>query len=245
MFGISGYQFLLLMVLAFFLIGPERLPQYARTLADWVRRARGMAEGAKVRFREETGTDFDAVDWQKYDPRQYDPRRIIRDALSEEYDAVNEVRSSARLESPRSAGSAPRSSSRGGSASGGAGSRAGARAGSAAGSVARNGSAAGARAASRPGPSRSASTRTGASQAASRAGVAGAAERSSQGMDPREVFGTPAASVPTASEGTSTAEGPSDAALPAGSALAAGVAGAAAAEAETAQQPAPFDVDAT
>lgn len=100
MFGISGYQFLLLMVLAFFLIGPERLPQYARTLAEWVRKARGMAEDAKVRFREETGTDFDAVDWQKYDPRQYDPRRIIREALSEEYEAVNTVRESARLESP-------------------------------------------------------------------------------------------------------------------------------------------------
>lgn len=100
MFGISGYQFLLLMVLAFFLIGPERLPQYARTLAGWVRRARGMAEEAKVRFREETGTDFDSVDWQKYDPRQYDPRRIIREALSEEYEAVNTVRESARLESP-------------------------------------------------------------------------------------------------------------------------------------------------
>lgn len=100
MFGISGYQFLLLVVLAFFLIGPERLPQYARTLAEWVRKARGMAEDAKVRFREETGTDFDAVDWQKYDPRQYDPRRIIREALSEEYEAVNTVRESARLESP-------------------------------------------------------------------------------------------------------------------------------------------------
>src|SRR5699024_11680249 len=33
--------------------------------------------------KEETGTDFDEVDWQKYDPRQYDPRRVIREALSE------------------------------------------------------------------------------------------------------------------------------------------------------------------
>ncbi len=115
MFGISGYQFLLLMVLAFFLIGPERLPQYARTLAGWVRRARGMAEDAKVRFREETGTDFDSVDWQKYDPRQYDPRRIIREALSEEYDAVSTVRESARLESP---GKRPASGRGGGGAQG-------------------------------------------------------------------------------------------------------------------------------
>src|SRR5699024_3423702 len=42
-----------------------------------------FAAGAKEQFKEETGTDFDEVDWQKYDPRQYDPRRVIREALSE------------------------------------------------------------------------------------------------------------------------------------------------------------------
>ncbi|WP_150462155.1 Sec-independent protein translocase family protein [Nesterenkonia ebinurensis] len=84
--GINFYEFLILIVLALVLLGPERLPTYAQTLARWVRRARSWADDAKVRFREETGTDFDEVDWQKYDPRQYDPRRIIREALAEDYD---------------------------------------------------------------------------------------------------------------------------------------------------------------
>lgn len=83
---INIYQFIILVVLALVLFGPERLPQYARTLARWTRRARHWADDAKIRFRDETGTDFDDVDWQKYDPRQYDPRRIIRDALSDELD---------------------------------------------------------------------------------------------------------------------------------------------------------------
>lgn len=83
---INIYQFIILVVLALVLFGPERLPQYARTLAQWTRRVRHWADDAKVRFRDETGTDFDDVDWQKYDPRQYDPRRIIRDALAEELD---------------------------------------------------------------------------------------------------------------------------------------------------------------
>ncbi|WP_022871893.1 preprotein translocase subunit TatA [Nesterenkonia alba] len=100
MFGISGYQLLILIVLAIVLIGPERLPDYTRTLADWVRQLRRMAVDAKVRFRQETGTDFDDVDWHKYDPRQYDPRRIIREALAEEIDDVrgvtNEVRAVGR-----------------------------------------------------------------------------------------------------------------------------------------------------
>ncbi|GAA1801780.1 hypothetical protein [Nesterenkonia flava] len=86
--GINVYELIILIVLALVILGPERLPQYANTLGQWVRKARGMAEDAKVRFKEETGTDFDAVDWQKYDPRQYDPRRIIREALAEDYETV-------------------------------------------------------------------------------------------------------------------------------------------------------------
>lgn len=91
--GINVYEFFILLGLALVLLGPERLPQYAQALARWVRKARVWADDAKVRFKEETGTDFDEVDWQKYDPRQYDPRRIIREALADEY---NEVRSTAK-----------------------------------------------------------------------------------------------------------------------------------------------------
>lgn len=86
--GINFYEFLILIVLAVVLLGPERLPQYAQTLAGWVKKARLMADDAKVRFKEETGTDFDQVDWQRYDPRRYDPRRIVREALAEDYDEV-------------------------------------------------------------------------------------------------------------------------------------------------------------
>nr|WP_241252591.1 Sec-independent protein translocase TatB [Micrococcus sp. KRD153] len=70
-------------VLAIVILGPEKLPEYTRAFTDWLRVMRDKAEGAKAQFKEETGTDFDEVDWRKYDPRQYDPRRIIRDALRE------------------------------------------------------------------------------------------------------------------------------------------------------------------
>lgn len=100
--GINFYEFFILVVLALVLLGPERLPQYAQNLARWVRKARSMAEDAKVRFKEETGADLDDVDWQKYDPRQYDPRRIIREALAEDYDEVrSEVRSLGKQVDPR------------------------------------------------------------------------------------------------------------------------------------------------
>ncbi|WP_300342791.1 hypothetical protein [Nesterenkonia sp.] len=99
--GINVYEFFILILLAFVLLGPERLPQYAQALARWVKKARAMAQDAKVRFKEETGTDFDEVDWQKYDPRRYDPRRIIREALAEEYDVVKDARSLRRSVDPR------------------------------------------------------------------------------------------------------------------------------------------------
>lgn len=70
-------------VLAIFLVGPEKLPDYAAKLAHFVKAARSMLDDAKDRVREELGPDFDEEEWRKLDPRQYDPRRIIRDALLE------------------------------------------------------------------------------------------------------------------------------------------------------------------
>lgn len=87
-FGINGGELIVLIVLALLLLGPEKIPEYLRTLREWIHKARLLAEGAKEQFKEETGTDFDEVDWQKYDPRQYDPRRVIREALSEPIDEL-------------------------------------------------------------------------------------------------------------------------------------------------------------
>ena len=69
------------MVIAVFVLGPDRLPMYAKKLAQLVKSVKQMASGAKERMRDEMGPEFDEVDWKKLDPRQYDPRRIIRDAL--------------------------------------------------------------------------------------------------------------------------------------------------------------------
>ncbi len=91
--GINGAELIILIVLAVLILGPEKLPDYARKLTQWIRQMRQMAEGAKAQFKEETGTDFDEIDWRRYDPRQYDPRRIIKDALSE---PVQEMRSTAQ-----------------------------------------------------------------------------------------------------------------------------------------------------
>ena len=83
-FGLTFDKLLIILIIAVFLIGPDRLPGYAAQLARLVKSLRGMADGAKERMREEMGPEFDEVDWKKLDPRQYDPRRIIREALVDE-----------------------------------------------------------------------------------------------------------------------------------------------------------------
>jgi sec-independent protein translocase protein TatB len=80
-FGLTIEKVVLIVVIAAFLIGPERLPRYAEGLARLVQRGRDMLQGARTRMRDEMGPEFDEVDWQKLDPRRYDPRRIIREAL--------------------------------------------------------------------------------------------------------------------------------------------------------------------
>jgi sec-independent protein translocase protein TatB len=79
-FGLSGEKLVILAIIAAFVLGPERLPQYAQKLAQLVKSVKRMAEGAKNQLSEEIGEE---VDWKKLDPRQYDPRKIIRDALAD------------------------------------------------------------------------------------------------------------------------------------------------------------------
>ncbi|MGN6302465.1 MAG: twin-arginine translocase TatA/TatE family subunit [Angustibacter sp.] len=81
MFDINGGEFLILVVVALVVLGPERLPQYAQQLGRLVREARGFAVRAREQVRNEMGEEFDDVDWKALDPRQYDPRRIVREAL--------------------------------------------------------------------------------------------------------------------------------------------------------------------
>lgn len=86
MFGINGGEFLILAVLAVFVLGPDKLPVYAQQLARLVKEVRRMATGAKEQLREEVGDEIADLDWRKLDPRQYDPRKIIKDALLDDDD---------------------------------------------------------------------------------------------------------------------------------------------------------------
>jgi sec-independent protein translocase protein TatB len=81
--GINGWEVVLLALIAVFVLGPERLPEYAAKLAQGIKKFRVMAEGAKGQLKDQLGPDYSDINWRQYDPRQYDPRRIVREALIE------------------------------------------------------------------------------------------------------------------------------------------------------------------
>jgi sec-independent protein translocase protein TatB len=83
-FGLSSEKIVILLVLALFILGPERLPQYAKSFANFIKKMRKLANSAQEQMKDELGEGFEDLDWKKLDPRQYDPRRIIREALLED-----------------------------------------------------------------------------------------------------------------------------------------------------------------
>ncbi len=84
MLGINGGEAIILVLLALFIIGPERLPEYAEKLKELVKAAKRYATGATEELKETLGPEIADVDWRKLDPRQYDPRTIVRQALLED-----------------------------------------------------------------------------------------------------------------------------------------------------------------
>ncbi len=81
MLGLSIDKLLIVAMVAAIIIGPTRLPGYAKRLGEIVRGLRAFLDAARARAETETGLSRE--DWQSLDPRQYDPRRIVREALAE------------------------------------------------------------------------------------------------------------------------------------------------------------------
>ena len=87
-FGISGGEFLVILLVIMVVIGPSRLPEYTRTFAQFVRKARVSLEGAKASVREELGPELSDLKLADFDPRNYDPRKIVRDVMVEDLEAI-------------------------------------------------------------------------------------------------------------------------------------------------------------
>ena len=87
-FGISGSEFLVLLLVVIVVVGPRRLPEYTRRLTQLVRRLRLFLDNAKEQIAQEVGPELGELNLEDLNPRNYDPRKIVRDALGEDLDAI-------------------------------------------------------------------------------------------------------------------------------------------------------------
>jgi sec-independent protein translocase protein TatB len=98
---INAPEFLLLLVVAVILFGPERLPDLARKAARLLRYVRTMASSAQEQLSKELGPGFEDVDIRDLNPRTFvqkhlldDVEPIIADVKSEITDVGRTVNSS-------------------------------------------------------------------------------------------------------------------------------------------------------
>jgi sec-independent protein translocase protein TatB len=99
---INGPEFLLLLVIAIILFGPERLPELARKAARVLRYLRTVAGSAQQQLSKELGPEFENVDFRDLNPKTFvqkhlldDVEPIIADVKSEVTDFGKTINSSA------------------------------------------------------------------------------------------------------------------------------------------------------
>jgi sec-independent protein translocase protein TatB len=98
---INGPEFVLLLVLAVILFGPERLPDLARKAARLLHYLRTVAGSAQQQLSKELGPEFENVDFRDLNPKTFvqkhlldDIEPIIADVKSEVSDVGKTINSS-------------------------------------------------------------------------------------------------------------------------------------------------------
>lgn len=104
MFNIGFSELIMILLVAFVIVGPRDLPKVARTLGRWVRTVRKMFD----EFKEEAGLDETIREFKDVQRdvsttmRDIDPRKDIQDAKTETDKAIRQAKKSA-MNSPDSA----------------------------------------------------------------------------------------------------------------------------------------------
>jgi sec-independent protein translocase protein TatB len=98
---INAPEFILLLVIAVILFGPERLPDLARKAARLLRYLRTVAGSAQQQLSKELGPEFENVDFRDLNPKAFvqkhlldDVEPIIADVKSEVSDVSKTMKSS-------------------------------------------------------------------------------------------------------------------------------------------------------
>lgn len=79
MFNVGPMEMVVLALVAVIVLGPDRLPQFARDAANMLRTLREMATGARTQLRDELGPEFADMDLRNLNPRTAIQRAILGD----------------------------------------------------------------------------------------------------------------------------------------------------------------------
>ena len=74
---INAPEFLILLVLAIVLFGPERLPDLARNAAHIIRYVRSMAGNAQEQLSKELGPGFENLDFRDLNPKAFVQKHLL------------------------------------------------------------------------------------------------------------------------------------------------------------------------
>ena len=97
MFGISGGEFIVLILAAFFLIGPEKLPQVTRDLARLINKVRALANNATAELRENLGPGYEDLQVEDLHPKKLIARHL-NEALDQPVADISEISQSAKID---------------------------------------------------------------------------------------------------------------------------------------------------
>ncbi|RKS72467.1 sec-independent protein translocase protein TatB [Motilibacter peucedani] len=108
MFGINGWEFVVLAVVALVVIGPDKLPGFISEAGRMVRQLRRMASEAQADVREHLGPEFADIDLSELNPRAFVQKHLLDDALDDDLRSAFDLDGDAP--SSRSTGATARSS---------------------------------------------------------------------------------------------------------------------------------------
>ena len=91
MFGIGMGEFLGLVVLGLFLVGPDKLPNAAKDFARFLHKVRNFTSYASRELKENLGPGFEDLDVKDLTPKNL-AKKVLGNAIDDVKPVVNEVK---------------------------------------------------------------------------------------------------------------------------------------------------------
>jgi len=97
MFNIGAGELIVLAVLALILIGPDKLPSFAQSAAQFLQKVRGMANSATAELRDNLGPGYEDLQVTDLHPKKFIKKHLDTLATESNID-MTELKKSAQID---------------------------------------------------------------------------------------------------------------------------------------------------